>query len=378
MRVRRAVVVAALGAAAWAAGCGDDDGGPARAQDPGATSARRSAPAPKDFVGLVSEDVFAGDAAYRQRTLRRQARAGVGLLRQTFAWDEIERVEGRYDFSVHDEYVAAAAERGMAILPILFRPPTFHSRAGPGEQEATHPPRSNEEFARFARALVRRYGPDGELWRERPDLPRAPIRAWQVWNEPNLPVYWGGEPDAGEYGRMLAAVSEAVHAADAEAEVVTAGLPNSRLGIPFSRYLADLLAATSERDFDVLAIHPYARTDDGVLEAVAGARRALDRAGRTERGVWLTEVGWATEGPRSPFTVGRQAQARLVSSTLRRLAAERERLRVRGLVYFGWKDNPPYAGGKDFWGLHTGLLDIRSRPKPAYRAFRAAARAVRD
>ena len=31
-------------------------------------------------------------------------------------------------------------------------------------------------------------------------------------------------------------------------------------------------------------------------------------------------------------------------------------LGLRGIVYFGLRDSPVYAGGSDFWGLHTGLL----------------------
>jgi hypothetical protein len=36
-----------------------------------------------------------------------------------------------------------------------------------------------------------------------------------------------------------------------------------------------------------------------------------------------------------------------------------------------------YEGGQDFFGLHTGLLDIDGDPKPALAAYRAAARADR-
>ena len=54
------------------------------------------------------------------------------------------------------------------------------------------------------RALVGRYGPAGSLWAERPELPRIPIRAWQVFNETNrnevlstVPVDWGIDGRAG-------------------------------------------------------------------------------------------------------------------------------------------------------------------------------------
>lgn len=376
---RGARVAALVGTAAVVAlaGCGGDGDEPARtaAEQP---RVREEAPPPRDFVGLVTEDVFAGDAGYRERTLQRQADAGVGLIRQTFDWSAIETAPGRYELAVHDEYVAAVSRAGIALLPILFGPPEFRSGAPrEGAADATYPPRRARDMARYASVLVRRYGPEGSLWRERPDLPRRPIRAWQVWNEPNLPVYWGGRPDAGEYARLLGTVADAIHEEDPEAEVVTAGMPNSRLGIPFAEYATSLLRAGEPDDFDALAVHPYARTVPALLEGVGSARRLLDASGRRDAELWVTEIGWASSGPRSPFTIGPRRQARLVDEAIRGLAEERERLRVRGFVYFGWGDAVPYGGGKDFWGLHTGLRRLDGSPKPAFRAFRDAVRSVR-
>ena len=57
-------------------------------------------------------------------------------------------------------------------------------------------------------------------------------------------------------------------------------------------------------------------------------------------------------------------------TTLARLASS---LRLRGVVYFGWRDAPPYAGGVDFWGLHTGLLARNGTGKPALSAYYQAA-----
>lgn len=42
-------------------------------------------------------------------------------------------------------------------------------------------------------------------------------------------------------------------------------------------------------------------------------------------------------------------------------------------MYYAWRDERPYPPlYKDIWGLHTGLLDVRNNPKPAFRAFREA------
>ena len=55
----------------------------------------------------------------------------------------------------------------------------------------------------------------------------------------------------------------------------------------------------------------------------------------------------------------------------------RKRLKLRGAVYYAWRDQRVYAGGKHFWGLHTGLHRVNGRPKPAFRAFRSTVRSLR-
>lgn len=328
---------------------------------------------PAGFAGLVAEDVFAARATERGAALGLQASMGITLIRQTFSWKRIEHRRGRYDFSAYDGFVLQAAERGIAVLPILFDPPRFRVkpvRAGRG----TLPPASNAAFGRFAAILVRRYGPGGWLWRRHPDSPAVPIRSWQVWNESNLPVYWRPRPDARAYASMLAAVSRAVRSEDPRAEIVGAGLPDSRLGVPFDRYLKALLAAGAADSIDSLAIHPYARTPAGVLAAVRAVRRRLRALGHAALPIWVTELGWASGGPVSPFTVGADRQGAYVRSVTTGLIARRNRDGIRGFVYFNWRDAPPFAGGSDYWGLHSGLLERDGTRKPAFAGLRDALR----
>ena len=65
-------------------------------------------------------------------------------------------------------------------------------------------------MAAFGRMLVQRYGTNGLLWRVRPDLPRLPIRSWQIWIEPNLKLYRCGRQNARQYTNLLRAVSNAI------------------------------------------------------------------------------------------------------------------------------------------------------------------------
>jgi hypothetical protein len=340
-------------------------------------AAPASAAVPRDFVGVAADDVFAGDPAYRTHTLHTQRSVGVGLIRQTFDWSSIETAPGHYDLSVYDAYVASAAAHRVRVLPILFNPPGFRRRAS---GRATCPPRRLATMAAFARTLVERYGPRGSLWRERPDVPRTPIRSWQIWNEPNLGIYWCNRPNPRAYARMLRVVGTAIRRSDRRAEVVTAGLPPSKLqsAIPIARYLRRLYRAGAKRWFHTLAINSYAKNRRELRDLLRSTRRLMNRA-RDRRGrIWLTEVGWGDSGPSHRFIVGRAGQAARIRSSFAYIRRGRARLRLRGVVYYSWRDLRPYPPHyRDLWGLHTGLLDVNGNPKPAFWAFSRAVRALR-
>ena len=305
-------------------------GGKDRAQRPASAT-------PPDFIGIVPPGIASMNGAQLDQALGLAQRLHVGLLRQTFDWADIERSPGRYDFARYDALMTAASKRGLHVLAVLFNPPGFHS-AGPPRpsRRGTYPPRHPGDLGVFAAVAVRRYGPQGSFWRAHPELKPDPIRAWQVWNEPSLPAYWPTGPSPAAYARLLATTARAIRRADPQATIVSAGLPQTRIGVPFGRFAEGLYRAGAARSFDVLAIHPYARDAAGVVAAVAAARRLMDRHGDRSP-IWVTEIGWASSGPSSDFTVGARGQAERVRAT---------------------------------------LLALRGGPKPAFAAFENAARRV--
>jgi hypothetical protein len=220
---------------------------------------------------------------------------------------------------------------------------------------------------------VRRYGPGGDFWGANPDIPEHPIRAWQIWNEPNLPVYWPDGPDPAAYVRLLDAVSRGIKRADSRASVVSAGLSESRQGIPFEDFVRGMFEAGAGDSLDVFALHAFARDAAGSAAAARTARSLLTELSSNVP-IWITEVGWASGGPASPFTPGPEGQAERIRAALHAFARRREELGLHGVIYFNWRDAPVYEGGGDFFGLHTGLLDIDGHAKPALDAYRSVAR----
>jgi hypothetical protein len=330
------------------------------------------------FAGVYADDVFVGGPRYRDCELNDQVRAGVTTIRAQFLWNHVERERnpGVFDWRFYDAYVGALARHGIRFLPLVLTPPKHRSTAPPGHpREPFFKPKSNAELAGFVAAGVRRYGPRGEFWTSHPDVPYLPVRMWQVWNEPNIPIFWPTGPSAREYVQMLAEVARAVRAVDPNAEIVSAGIPDSRLGIPMLRYVRQMMRAGARRHMNTLALNPYSRNTKGVTAQLVAARRLLDRMGGRRIALRVTEAGWASGGPRHAFNRGPVGQARRLRVMFRELYKRRRALKLRGVIWFNWRDTPPYRA--DFWGLHTGLKLLDGTPKPAYAAFRSATRRLR-
>ena len=340
-----------------------------------------SAAVPPGFVGVTSEEVFGNPGSLRNKHLGIQQKAGVRLLRQTFDWSTIELAPGAYNFSAHDRFVLDLAKHRITVLPILFNPPEFRSsrparRAKPG----TYPPRSAADMGAWAAMLAARYGPGGSLWRENPGVPRTPIRTWQIWNEPNLRVYWPSGPSARQYVRLLKTVGAAIKKVDRGAEIVTGGLAPSSLSgtINIFKYIDQMYRAGGARVFDTMAINSYARNASGLKKLIDRVRKTMNRRGDRRGKIWITELGWCDKGPKHRFCVGTKNQARNIAQSLKLIRKERQRWRLRGFVYFSWRDGRPYAPSfKNMWGLHTGLLTLGDRQKPAYKAFTGGVKHLR-
>jgi len=297
--------------------------------------------------------------------------SGVRTWRVEFSWDLLEPAPGRFDWSPTDRKVLAAARAGIDVLGLAVRAPAW---ANGGDLDPFVPPREPAAYGRFMTALVDRYGPAGSLWAEHPAVPRRPVRAWEIWNEPNLPIYFRAQPFARPYARLLRAASRAVRRADRRATVVLAGMAN------FSwRDLDRLLRSERGLDFDAAAVHPFTGRPSGMIEIVRRNRAVLARRGRGRTPVWLTELTWSSaKGRKEPLTKGWETteagQAERLTQAFRLLVRERRRLRIARVLWYTWATVDAGPNSFDFSGLRTTRGGTTLQDKPALRAFREATR----
>ena len=334
-----------------------------------ALPATASAAPPPGFVGMTADDLYGLSGSYREKALTQQQAAGVQLLRVTFNWSAIEVAPNGFDLTIYDRYVLDAARHNITFLAVLVRAPDFYS-VKPGTRFA-YQPRDNATMARFATLLVDRYGPAGSIWRENPGVTPRPITKWQIWNEPNLKQYWYPRPNAAQYRGMIQTVGAAIKGRDPGAEIVTAGLPDSRLkgAIRLQPYLKALYSGGGGSAIDTVAINSYAVSPKYLDKLMTATRKYVNRIGGRSDQIYISEVGWGDTGYRHRFVVGTKKQARYTGQALALIKKKRAAWKLSGFAWFCWRDGRPYIKGKDFWGNHTGLLKISGRKKPAFNAF---------
>jgi exo-beta-1,3-glucanase (GH17 family) len=107
----------------------------------------------------------------------------------------------------------------------------------------------------------------------------------------------------------------------------------------------------------------------GVKRQVKSGRRIVKRAGDRKAGVWVTEIGWASDGPpNNPYVKGLDGQARMLTRSLSLLERRRRTYRVRGVFWYAWRDK---AGGSAIcdWCGSAGLRKRDGSAKPSWDAF---------
>jgi hypothetical protein len=319
------------------------------------------------------------------------ARSGVESMRTVIGWGSLEPSPGNYTWGPLDRIVAATARHRIIFFPNISASPQWAS-ANPGSPDHwRYGPADPNSFARFMRQAVLRYGPRGTFWRENPQLPRVPVRQWQIWNEQVAPWFWNPQPWPRSYVRLLRATYRAIHAADRGAKVIPGGFVGVGRKAPWDN-MTDLYRAGGKGYFDGISIHPFTlvpnsvkRTIDQTIEIIRLVRQRMRRRGDGRKPVYLTELDWpAALGRVHPQAiVGLETTPRGMSQRLtagyRRLVRKRRSMRIAQAYWFTWASDyvtSPNPSGNEafrFAGLYQFVPGGQFVPQPALNAYINAA-----
>ncbi len=182
------------------------------------------------------------------------ADAGFHWVRMDLVWADTERQAGRYDFSAYDRLMQSLDQFKLRALFILdYGNPLYTVDKAVRTEEA------RQAFARWAVAAAKHFAGRGIIW--------------EMFNEPNVPLFWPPRPNVDEYVALALTVGRAFRE----------GVPNEKLigpatsGIDFD-FLEGCFKAGLLDYWSAVSVHPYRQTNpEDAANEYCRLRQLIDR-----------------------------------------------------------------------------------------------------
>jgi hypothetical protein len=275
------------------------------------------------------------------------ADAGFRWVRMDLKWDVTEHERGRYDFGEYDRLVKALDEYKIQVLFILdYGNPLYTNGAPPRTAE------TRQAFARWATAAAKHFSNRGIIW--------------EIYNEPNVSMFWPPKPNVSEYVELSLAVGRAFRSE----------VPNEKLigpavsGIDF-RFLDACFKGGLLDYWDAVSVHPYRQHDPETAVVEYCRLRKLISAYRFRSGsnrmIPIISGEWGYSSVWPGMTEEKQGE-RFAREMLTNVANE-----IPISIWYDWRDDGSDPKDPEH---HFGLVrnayrpgqDQVYEPKPAYRA----------
>ena len=322
-----------------------------RGSGPGAGPSPTATPAPPtrivfkgpprnfgDLFGLGSYAAQRATANVQTPTLTKARATGVTWLREEFTANRMHsQTDGAYRWGSYDATVRRERNLGFHILGLLDYSNTFEW-SNHSYMPHDHIAALSQDFASYAYAVARHY--------------RNSIDTWQVWNEPDLHLFWRPYPDAGDYATLLNQAYTAIKRANPKAKVVLGG--PSGADPHAMRFIQQVVDAGGK--FDILSMQPYQPVPGPQLIGQVQALRKFHKP------IWFTEMGWAGETACQNVCGSEYSQG----DRLARLYLVAAYAGVDRLFWYDLRDDGQQANFED----HFGLLQHNLAPKPSYWAYK--------
>lgn len=314
----------------------------------------------------------------RDRTMAMVAEAGIGWIRQGFAWSEIEPENNVYwdakyqqdAWAKFDEIVALSERYGVRIIARLDHTPAW---ARPSGSDPGTPPANPDDFGDFVYEFVSRY--------------QGRVNFIQVWNEPNLAREWGGEIDPTGYATLLATAADRAREANPNIVILSAPMAmtteNSGRAQDELSYWQALYDHGISDSFDIMSANAYGLADHYAAEpgpAVLNIRRVellrdlAVRNGDGHKAIWFNEFGWNAAPRDFPMQeliwsrVDEELQAEWTSGGIEYAENTWDWFGVANIWYFRQVGNI----APDRADYYFRMVDLEFTPRAVYRSVQAS------
>lgn len=404
IRLRRALSLL-LGLSLLSAACSAQPAAPGGTA-PGAAPAPPSGPLPTPVPLAPGETIPTADPALHVflwgnpattgRDLAMARDAGFTWVKQRIEWRNVEKNgPGQFEWQEPDRVVQAIGSAGLRLIARVDNQPAWASSRVPFPSSG--PPDDLNAWTSYLTALATRY--------------KGRIQAYEIWNEPNLALEWGGQrPDPAAYTALLKASYQAIKAVDPQALVISAGMSPtteaSDKAMPDMQFYRGMYAAGAKGSFDLLGAHAPGYKAEPCMDPaevaanpdltnpgdtsspeakrvyafrhVEDVRKLMEEQGDGGRQIAILEMGWTTDQrPNSPYrwhAVSEEQQGRNLVAAFQ---CARERmapwLAFMTVIYL---PDPSWTAQQEqfWWAIARPEKDGKpgGSPRPAYTALKAA------
>jgi hypothetical protein len=172
--------------------------------------------------------------------------AGFKYVRMDFSWSETEKTMGEYDWSAYDELTKNLEQRGLSAIYILDYSNRLYEQEHVvlenGKQTkyiaAPASTKSMDAFAQWAAAAARHF--------------KGKRIVWEIWNEPNISVFWKPEPNVDAYSRLAKLTIRAIKAVDPQSLIIAPATSE----FPW-QFFESFFKETGLHGLDAISVHPY-------------------------------------------------------------------------------------------------------------------------
>jgi len=172
---------------------------------------------------------------------------------------------------------------GVAVLLPLGMSPRWASmrpnEASTYQPGNAAPPRDINQWRTYVRTVATRY--------------KGRIRQYEIWNEPNLKMFWTGTVE--QMLNLTREASEIIHSVDPNAIVVSP----SATTVSGVTWLSEFLAMGGGRYVDVIGYHFYVmpQPPEAMVPLIQRVKQTMQDHGVGAKPLWNTETGWALPKP---------------------------------------------------------------------------------
>lgn len=196
-------------------------------------------------------------------------------------WAQLEPQKGEWDWRMLDRTVDLADSHGVEVLYTMGRSPRWASarpndrgRNPNAEPGGMAEPRDLEDWRNYVRKVATRY--------------KGRIKAYEIWNEPNLENFYSGTPEA-----MVNLAREAYTVLKQVDPSITVVSPSAvgPTGLP---WLKEYLERGGGKYADVIGYHFYVRGQEpeAMLGFIDQVHELTRKYGVADKPLWNTEAGW--------------------------------------------------------------------------------------